>query len=100
MKKIWIVMVITLLVCGCSAPKVQTNTQKYSNSSESGVWVSYSELNKMLTSEKGFKSEFEDVLSNLKKMKIQNLYIHVRAFCDSLYKSEYFPLMQAVNGYE
>lgn len=100
MKKICIIFALVLVLVGCSAPKTQITVHNNSDSAVSGVWISYSELNQMLTSENGFKNEFQNVLSNLKKFKIENLYIHVRAFGDSLYNSEYFPLMQTVSGYE
>lgn len=97
MKKIWIIIAVILVLVGCSTPEPQQN---YSNSAVSGVWISYSELNQMLTSDKGFKNEFQEVLLNLKQLKIKNLYVHVRAFCDSLFESNYFPLMQTVSEYE
>ncbi len=95
MKRIWIIIAVLLMLTGCnSAPKIQeTQTE---NITASGIWASYSEVNSWLKSDRGFKAEFSDVILNLKKLKIQNLYLHVRPFCDSLYKSEYFPLMESV----
>ncbi len=95
MKKILIIIALLLCFTGCTM-----SSNESSKSTSSGVWISYSELNSMLLSENGFKAEFENVISNLRQLKIQNLYLHVRAFGDSLYKSNYFPLMKAVEGYD
>ena len=100
MKKIWIVIAVFLLLSGCATQKPKTNAMDYSATATSGVWLTYSEINNMLSSEKGFKNEFSDVVVNLKEMKIQNVYVHVRAFCDSLYSSDYFPFVKAASGYD
>ena len=99
MKRVCILIVAILTLCSCgNKPKVEHRDN--TGFSSSGVWVSYSELNSMLTSERGFIEEFEDVLENLKSFKIENLYFHVRAFCDSVYKSEYYPLMSNAVSYD
>ena len=98
MKKICIIAVLIFCLSGCTAPKVKDTGN--SDIAESGVWISYSEINSMLLSENGFKNEFSQVLSNLKQLEIENVYIHVRAFCDSLYPSKYFPKMKALDGYD
>jgi len=100
MKKLWIILVLVLLFCSCGTPPVSEDSGEYKDTASSGVWISYSELNNMLSSENGFENEFDKVISNLNEMKIENLYIHVRAFGDSLYKSNYFPLMKTAIGYE
>lgn len=98
MKKICIIAVLIFCLSGCTAPKVKDAGN--SGTAQSGVWISYSEINSMLLSENGFKNEFSQVLSNLKELEIENVYIHVRAFCDSLYPSKYFPKMKALDGYD
>lgn len=98
MKRILSLIIVFLFLTGCSIK--EKNSLNYEKTATSGVWLSYSELNSMLQSEKGFKAEFSEVLENLSRLKIQNLYIHTRAFCDSLYKSDYFPLMKSVVDYD
>lgn len=100
MKKLWIIIAAILLLSGCATQKPKTDEINYSGTATSGVWLTYSEINGMLSSEEGFENEFSKVVLNLKEMKIQNIYVHVRAFCDSLYPSEYFPLAKAVSGYD
>ena len=99
MKKVLSIIILILLLAGCSTIPIK-DTVSYANTATSGVWISYSEVNSMLASENGFESEFLNVISNLRKLNIQNLYIHVRAFCDSLYKSDYFPLVSYAESYQ
>ncbi len=96
MKKVLIFLILVVFLAGC------TNFQEENPSTkkESGVWISFYELGKMLESDKGFKSEFTSVIKNCKKLEIQNLYIHTRAFGDSLYESDYFPLRQEAKRYD
>lgn len=96
MKKVLSLLILVLFLCSCSATPNNNETQYC----ESGIWISYYEINSMLKSEKGFKAEFENVIENCKKLQIQNLYIHTRAFGDSLYTSDYFPLMAGVKDYD
>ncbi len=98
MKRILSLILAFFLLSGCGVKA--KNNFNYRNTATSGVWLSYSELSSMLQSEKGFKVEFSEVLENLNQLKIQNLYIHTRAFCDSIYKSDYFPLMKSVVNYD
>lgn len=91
MKKIlifWLLAVYIIAFAGCSK-KAET---------DNGIWLTYYELNGMLNG--NFEEELETVIKNCKKAKIQNLYIHTRAFGDSLYSSDYFPLMNNAKNYE
>lgn len=99
MKKVLIILILCFTLAACST-KAPESVKTSATCDESGVWISYSELNTMLLSEQGFKVEFQEVIENLQSLKIQNLYIHVRPFCDSLYKSDYFPLMPNVKSYD
>ncbi len=83
MKKVLAVLTLLLLLCGCNPEKTQA-VKKHS-----GVWLTYSEIDTML--ENGFQAEFKKLIKNCQSLEIDNLYIHVRAFGDALYKSEFFP---------
>ncbi len=96
MKKVLIVLALAVLVVGCTPKEQADNKDKLSG----GVWISYSEINTMLDNEDGFENEFHKVVENCKELKIQNLYIHVRAFCDSLFKSDYYPLIERAQKYD
>lgn len=104
MKKVLICLLLAFsLLAGCSHTDNGSGTPQkeeltYKNSSSSGIWLSFSEINGMLESEAGFKAEFEKVLENCKALKIGEIYVHIRAYCDSLFKSDYFPLVKAAEG--
>ena len=101
MKKIIICMLLIFaLLCGCAAQNTESGSPPETGGSgkssfSSGVWLSYSEINGMLKSSSGFKAEFAEVIKNCSYLKISDIYVHVRAFCDSLFKSEYFPQISA-----
>lgn len=62
-----------------------------------GVWFSYSELDSMLNSG-NFKDEFKTAVNNCKDFGVSDVFIHIRPFGDSLYKSKYFPLRQSAES--
>ena len=84
MKKVLAVLAVAVILAGCSKPIPQKSVNKHS-----GVWLSYSEVNAMLDGD--FKAEFNTFIKNCQDLKITDLYIHVRAFRDALYKSKLFP---------
>lgn len=97
-RSIAVILMIIMLLSGCKpsvkASKQESETGKLS----SGVWLSYNEINGMLTSQNNFRSEVEQVLQNCKSLEIENIYIQVRPFCDSIFESSYFPLRENVKG--
>ncbi len=96
MKRVLTVLILVFILCSCS----NKNLTEYKESlSGSGVWISYYELESMLKSNDGFESEFQKVIENCKDFKIENLYLHTRAFGETLYPTDYFPLLQSAKGY-
>lgn len=94
MKKVVCLLLIAFLLTSCKEQNSEISI------SQNGIWISCYELSEMLQSEDGFESEWETVIKNCKDLKIGNLYIHTRAFGDSLYRSDYFPLMKSVKNYD
>ena len=99
-KLIACLLVLLLLLVGCSPENNNSISEEkevlpYQNISAAGVWLSFSEINSMLKSEAGFKAEFDKVIENCKALKIGEIYIHIRAYCESLFRSDYFPLISA-----
>ncbi len=92
MKKALTVIVCILLLTGCT-PKIKEKQEQHI-----GVWISYSEVNSMLDGD--FKVDFDAVVKNCQSLGINNIYIHVRAFGDSLYKSSFFPLNPKCEKYD
>lgn len=64
------------------------------------VWVSYLEFNisSEKNTEKAFKDKFSKIIEDSKKHKINTLIVQVRAFSDSLYKSNIFPWSHILTG--
>lgn len=67
-------------------------------------WLSYIELT--VNSERDTREEYEKYIAGLfedmKRIKVNNLLVHTRAYADALYKSDIFPLSEyiLVNGKE
>lgn len=58
-----------------------------------GMWVSYISLDMNGTdyTEESFREKFGEITDTAKEYGCNALFLHVRAFCDALYKSEIFP---------
>ncbi|MBQ4119439.1 MAG: family 10 glycosylhydrolase [Clostridia bacterium] len=97
MKKILTVLSLTIILCSCANKKP---TEYKDAVSGSGVWISYYELEGMLKTNDGFENEFQKVIENCKDFRIENLYLHTRAFGETLYPTEYFPLLESAKKYE
>lgn len=104
MKRIGTVLIcIVLFFSGCVGTEKDVENRKRASSagvSSAGIWLSHSEISAMLKSEKGIKEEFSAAVRNCKDAGIKDIYIHVRAFCDSLFKSDYFPVNSAAAVYD
>ena len=64
-----VLLVFLLLLCGCSDNGMSLN-EEYPNKGKlsSGIWISYMEINNMLTSQNGFEKEIEAVAENCKSL--------------------------------
>lgn len=100
MKRILCIALSLILLTGCS-PQKENKTRKTDTAESyvSGVWLSYSELDAVLKTG-DFKNGFDAVVSNCKSRGITDLFVHTRAFCDSIYSSQYFPLRETVKQYD
>lgn len=58
-----------------------------------GMWVSYISLDMSGSdrSEESFREKFNEIASTAKEYGCNALFVHVRTFCDALYKSTIFP---------
>lgn len=95
-----VLILIFCFLCGCTN-QAQDKTEELNNAglASSGVWISFSEINSMLNSENGFEAEVQKAAENCERLEIQNVYIHIRSYCDSLFESEYFPLIDEAKGF-
>ena len=87
MKKVLAFILCLILLCGCS----NKETEKGAEEKELfGIWVTYSELE--LAAQNGFDKGFEEICKNASQLNANALFVHLRAFSDSVYPSDYFPL--------
>ena len=75
---------------------IETSSEIIENQNIKGVWISY--LSLMSKSEDEFKSNFINLINKAKDKGVTDVFVHVRAFADALYESEYFPVSHLVTG--
>lgn len=97
MKKVLAVLCLVLILCSCSNKK---QSEYKPSVTGSGVWISYYELEEMLKCDEGFETEFQKLIENCKDFRIENLYLHTRAFGETLYPTEHFPLLESAKTYD
>ena len=76
-----------------------TNNEIYDSTKEiRAIYFSYIELDEYLNgkSESIQKENIIDVLDNIKSLDFNRIILHVRAFSDSIYKSDYYPISKSV----
>jgi len=85
----FICILLCFCLCGCYShtDEISHKDRAYSG----GIWFTYLEIEEMLKSDKGFKRSFSEALDNCERVNISDIYLHTRAFCDSIYPSAYFP---------
>lgn len=101
MRKIFIfVLILCILLTGCqSKTETPKETEKPQKTEELiGVWLTFSELGNL--AEKDFEQEFALCVQKCKDMGINNIFVHVRPFCDALYNSNIFPKSKYASGYD
>lgn len=77
-----------------------TNDEQVENKEMRGLWVSYLSLD-MQSSDRSFesfKTKFDKIVNTAKEFKCNTLIVHVRPFCDAMYKSAYFPWSHILTG--
>ena len=66
-----------------------------------GVWITYMDLTMEYESDKSetaFRKKFESIAADCKSFGFNTLIVQVRPFCDSLYRSKYFPYSHILTG--
>lgn len=122
MKKL-IMILLSVLLCACSSvqdkPVINMNSpvpkqfavkktseirqsEKYEAKNYDtvrAVWISYLELAPIMNSgEEHFRSEFENICKNCSEIGFNTVFVHVRAFSDAFYPSEFYPFSKAFSG--
>lgn len=73
---------------------------KMQNEEIYAVWLTYSEIGSLVKgkSENEYRESLETVFTNLKNNKINTVFYQCRAFCDSFYTSEIFPVSKYITA--
>ncbi|MCL1823489.1 MAG: family 10 glycosylhydrolase [Oscillospiraceae bacterium] len=82
-------------------PPVVTGDYKPLNYGEvRGVWISYIELQGAFAggTEESFRTAFGKMMDNCKTLGINTVYVHLRAFGDAFYDSQWFPWSKYITG--
>ncbi len=89
MKRIGVILLCILLLCGCTTTSPTPVEQETPPDYFYGIWVTYAELNKMASSD--FKAGFTALVNQSVNMGATALFVHTCAFCDSLFASKVYP---------
>ncbi|MBQ8202696.1 MAG: family 10 glycosylhydrolase [Clostridia bacterium] len=94
-KAIALCLILILTLCGCFG---ETKEQRIKDNDEyhTGLWITYSELNNMLSGD--FKVQFSEAVNTCKEKGITDIFVHTRAFCDAYYNSGLFPKATAAQN--
>lgn len=63
-----------------------------------GLWVPYMSLSIENRNQEAFKENFIKIADSAAEKGINALFVHVRPFCDALYRSEYYPWSHILTG--
>ena len=104
MKKIFILTLLCLFwFSSCASPSVKeekVSDSEKNNEPFSGVWVTYSELSvkgKSYT-EESYREYISRLFDSFCNKNINNVFLHIRPFCDALYFSEFFETSEYASG--
>lgn len=101
---------IRVLNKGIGTPTEQVTTSQKAEPNEKyealnfdeqkAIWISYIELADFLSGgdEKSFEQSFSNAVKNVKDSGFNTVYVHVRAFSDAYYKSDYYPKASVLSG--
>ena len=98
-KLIALILSVILLLCGCSSPKEEPPTDDTAPAETEmvGLWITFAELGGFFSAPEGFEAAFNTAVGKAAEIGVNTLFVHTRAFCDAVYKSEYFPKASYVN---
>lgn len=90
---------LTIFLAACQPVKNDPTKKEAQPEEIRGVWVSYSEVNAILA-DGGLEQNYKDLLENCTALGLTDLFLHIRAFCDSIYPSDYYPLTARAAEYD
>ncbi|MCC8127363.1 MAG: family 10 glycosylhydrolase [Clostridiales bacterium] len=63
-----------------------------------GVWISYLDWEKLPWRQVAFEEAVDEMLDRCVELKMNAVFVHVRADADAMYESEYFPWSRFITG--
>lgn len=94
LKKIFLLsLIVIFLFSSCVFLPATQEDKSADNQKFVGVWITYKEIESLCgesKNEEQLKSNIEAMLITLKKYKVNNIFLHVRAFDDCFYSSSIF----------
>ena len=94
MKKFILVLLAVIMLFSSCTFTVETKEDKTENNQKFvGVWFTYNEIKDLCNncnSEVELKEHINEIFTEIKKYKVNNIFLHVRAFDDCFYKSSIF----------
>ena len=97
-RKIALILSLIILLCGCGGGRENPQSiAETENEKMVGMWITYAELGSFFGAAEGFESAFNAAIEKAKGIGVNTVFVHTRAFCDAVYKSEYFPKAKYVN---
>ena len=97
MKRFLPIFFLIVFLSGCIG--LPQKDKKQTSDFISGVWITYSEIDAILK-DGNFTSEFGRVISNCKSQKVTDIFVSVVPFCNSLYKSKFYPQNEFAGQYD
>lgn len=97
MKKLFLlILAVVLLFSSCNFSALEEDKTE-ENSKFIGVWITYKEIEELCknsNSAEELQHNISNVLTELQKYKVNNIFLHARAFDDCFYKSEIFQVSE------
>ncbi len=92
-KLILLLFAVTILFSSCSFSADTQEDKTYKNHRFVGVWFTYKEIEELCgnsSNERELKENINEILIELKDYKVNNIFLHARAFDDCFYYSSNF----------